>query len=115
MTHEVRDTLTGHQGVVLFAASSRDGRILVTADGKDDDEAASRLPRRGAVKLWDTASGKLLASFEGQRSVVAQAYFLPDDRTLATCGVHSSVHLWNVDQRLQSYQSQGESPQPEMP
>jgi WD40 repeat protein len=77
-------TLKAHDGGLLCAAVSPDDRFLVTAD------------RKGAVKVWDLASGQLVATLPGHSREVQRAVFSPDGRTLATCSTDRTVRLWDV-------------------
>ena len=70
-------TLEGHVDVVKSLMFSPDGRILATGTPS-------------TVKLWDVATQRNIATFEG-RSVA----FSPDGRILAT-GTPSTVKLWDV-------------------
>jgi len=49
--------LEGHTGAVWGAALSADGRLLATGGGD------------GTVRLWETQSGRLLASLQGHTGV----------------------------------------------
>jgi WD40 repeat protein len=77
-------TLKAHDGGLLCAAASPDGRFLVTAD------------RKGAVKVWDRASLKQVGSLAGHTDEVQRAVFSRDGRTLATCSKDRSIRLWDV-------------------
>jgi RNA polymerase sigma factor (sigma-70 family) len=74
------------------AAFSPDGKVFVSA-GVDYDER-----RKGddAIHLWDLASGKELAHYQGQESFVHALSFFPDGKRLATGMVDSTILLWDV-------------------
>jgi WD40 repeat protein len=76
--------LKAHEGGLLCAAVSPDDRILVTAD------------RKGAVKVWDLASLRQVASLAGHTDEVQRAVFSCDGRTLATCSKDRKILLWDV-------------------
>jgi WD40 repeat protein len=63
---------------------SPDGRLVLTANG-------DKFP-----KLWDAATGRLLATFGDHRDVVYNAAFSPDSRLLATETSKGMVHLWDA-------------------
>jgi WD40 repeat protein len=50
----------------------------------------------GTITLWDTRSGKTLASLNGHASMVSTLAFSPDGATLATGSMDKTVKLWNV-------------------
>jgi WD40 repeat protein len=67
-------------------AYSPDGRMLASNGGGS------------LVKLWDAASGSVLASLEGHSTPVASLAFSPDGKILATGSLDGSVKLWDVAQ-----------------
>src|SRR4029077_6790281 len=85
---DARRVLPGHQKAVSFVAFSRDGRFLVSAS----------LDR--TVKVWDAASGTLIATLEHAEPVRCVA-FSPDGRRLASAsgraqsGRSGTVTLWD--------------------
>ncbi|HKT00541.1 MAG TPA: WD40 repeat domain-containing protein, partial [Rugosimonospora sp.] len=66
-------------------AYSPDGRTLASS-GRD-----------GAVRLWNTADGSLIAVLTEQSGMVGGLSFAPDGRTLATATVEGLVGLWQLD------------------
>jgi WD40 repeat protein/serine/threonine protein kinase len=65
-------------------AFSADSRILAIASQDD------------TIRLWDTATGKLLGSCVGHKQGVRSIAFAPDGKTLATSSDDSTVKFWNV-------------------
>ena len=65
-------------------AFSPDGRLVVTANG-------DKFP-----KLWDAATGRLIATLGDHRDVVYNADFSPDSRLVATETSEGVVHLWDA-------------------
>ena len=81
-----RAVLPGHADLVIAAAFSPDGKILATG-GRDL-----------AVKLWDPAEGRLLATLEGSKSWVFAVAWSPDGRRLASVSARPDpvVRIWDV-------------------
>jgi WD40 repeat protein/tRNA A-37 threonylcarbamoyl transferase component Bud32 len=73
-----------HDGGLLCAAVSPDERFLVTGDHK------------GAVKVWDLAGLREVASLVGHTDEVQRAAFSRDGRALATCSKDRTIRLWEV-------------------
>jgi WD40 repeat protein len=73
---------------IYAAACSPDGKTL--AGGCSD----------GAVKLWDIATGRELATLEGHTAAVYTVTFAPDGRALATGGEDFTLRLWDLTTRL---------------
>jgi WD40 repeat protein len=63
---------------------SPDGRFVATANG-------DKFP-----KLWDAATGKLVATLGGHKDVVYNVSFSPDSRLLATETAEGGVRLWDA-------------------
>lgn len=81
---KVPTTLLGHTSWVWSVAFSPDGKTL--ASGSADR----------TIKLWDTATGKELASFTGDDFRVWGVAFSPDGKTLASVGTANGIKLWDV-------------------
>jgi WD40 repeat protein len=72
-------------------------------------------PAAGEVKVWDAATGRLLAGFQGHAGPISVIAFSPDGRRLATGGAGNRIKLWDADtgQELLTFPS-GEGDQPLM-
>lgn len=75
---------------VWAVAAAPDGEVLATINF-----APSRI-----IRLWETATGQPLKSFEATGQVMGVS-FAPDGRLLASCGGDGAVFLWDVTGRLQ--------------
>ncbi|WP_229854106.1 nSTAND1 domain-containing NTPase [Streptomyces filipinensis] len=81
----LRYRLPARHGAVTSVAFSPDGRTLATSvEGRD-----------GAVRLWDTGTGRLERSLTGHPAWVWAMTFSPDGRTLATAALDHGVQLWS--------------------
>jgi WD40 repeat protein/serine/threonine protein kinase len=76
-------TSFSHQDVVNDAVFSPDGARILTAS------------RDNTAKLWDAASGKLIASFAHQDEVL-HAAFSPDGERVLTASVDHTAKLWDA-------------------
>ena len=91
------DALRGHTDEAWSAAFSPDGKVLAT--GSDDSD------ERETIKLWDPASGRLLAGWNAHTATVASLAFSPDGRFLASSSLDSgkpesaNVKIWEVASR----------------
>jgi len=88
------NALAGHAAEAWAAAFSPDGKVLAT--GSDDTH------ERQTIKLWDPATGRLLAGWKAHTATVAALAFSPDGRVLASGSLdsgtpgHPNVLLWDV-------------------
>ena len=69
--------------VAQHAALSPDGTTVATTHGL-------------VVQLWDAPTGKPLHTLTGHRSLVTDAEFSPDGRTLVTASDDHTLRTWNV-------------------
>ena len=79
-----RALLRGHSGPVWSAAFSPDGRCAVTA-------SADRTAR-----IWEAATGKLLATLSGHLGWVRSASFSPDGLRVVTAGEDGTARAWET-------------------
>jgi WD40 repeat protein len=85
-TRKERLVLSGHDGEVLCAAWSRDGR-LIASGGQDN-----------AVRLWDAATGKQSRTLSVTSSVVNSLAISPDGKRLASGNGDGAgaIKLWEL-------------------
>ena len=76
-------TLQGHEGVVVWAALSPDGKTVVTASFDR------------TVRLWETATGREIAILRHEAPVVI-AIFSPDGKTILTVPFDKTARIWDV-------------------
>lgn len=79
--------LRGHQGEMYGVAYTPDGRALVSG-GQD-----------GTVRLWDAATGELLAVLNEHSSCVNSVDFAPEGDTFATASCDKTIKLWSLSRR----------------
>ncbi|HEY2253478.1 MAG TPA: WD40 repeat domain-containing protein, partial [Planctomycetaceae bacterium] len=78
-------TLEGHTTGVLAIAFSPDGKLLASVGMKvDDKDLSPDETGRADVKLWDTETGKELATLNGHTDHIYGVAFSPDGKLLAT-------------------------------
>jgi WD40 repeat protein len=73
----------GHKYSVGSVTFSSDGKLLAAGDGDN-------------VRLWDMASGKVLATLAGHRAHINSVAFSPDGKLLASGDRAKIVLLWDV-------------------
>jgi eukaryotic-like serine/threonine-protein kinase len=85
---DVTDTLAhAHNDIVIQASFSPDGSQIVTASFDK------------TVKVWDTASQKLLVVFPGHTNELLKADFSPDGRRVVSVDSHGVSRVWDLQTR----------------
>ncbi len=80
-----RAVLAGHEGHVLAARFSPDGKRIATASSDK------------SVKVWNAATGEQLLSLEGHGDTVWSLEFSPDGRRIATASWDGQVRAWDAE------------------
>jgi WD40 repeat protein len=80
-----RAVCLGHTFRVMQAVLSPDGKVLASGGGNSQG---------GELKLWDAATGRLLATLPGYKDSLEGLVFSPDGRRLASAG--SALQVWDV-------------------
>ena len=76
--------LRGHHGPVLCVAFSTDGQLLISG-GNDN-----------TVRMWRTADGEMLSSFEGHTARVTAVAVTPDGLTAFSGSGDGTIRRWRV-------------------
>jgi WD40 repeat protein len=90
----------GPRGWGLSLAFSPDGRTLASTSFQDTvyDQAGARLPAR-TVRLWEVATGKERAQFEGHQGTAHALAFFANGTGLISGGADGTVLLWDLTGR----------------
>ena len=111
-------TVTNHPGVIrLWDVATRQVRAELTLEKTDDfardftcvalsrtgdvvaagtSSDSTYVGKPGQVKLWATATGKVLATCKGHTGGVYALEFCADGKTLASAGWDGKVRLWDT-------------------
>jgi len=82
---QVSSDLEGHTRDILSAMFSSDGQRIVTT-GEDN-----------TARVWNAASGRLLATLQGHTDAVVSAEFSPDGQRIVTASGDRTPRVWNAD------------------
>jgi WD40 repeat protein len=84
-----RFTLDAHAGRASAVAYSPDGKRLASAGGEPT--------RPGEIKIWDTATGKLVATLKGHADSVTSLHYHPRGHLLASGSFDKTVKIWDLE------------------
>lgn len=79
-----RHDLFGHARLITSVAATADGKMI--ASGSLD----------GMVKLWDSATGLPMATYEGHQGPVHSVALSPDGKQVVSAGEDKTVKVWKV-------------------
>ncbi|HXY37143.1 MAG TPA: protein kinase, partial [Planctomycetaceae bacterium] len=77
-------TFRGHKAGVTSTSFSADGKRVVSSS------------EDGTVKVWETASGRLLATIDGQHGPVFSAAFSPDGKQIVSGSFGNTLSVWDL-------------------
>lgn len=84
----IQQVLSGHQGPVNTLTYSENGQLLLSG-GVDK-----------TLRLWDVASGKVVANLAGCADAVTQAAFSPDQKSVIAGSIDKHVRIWALPAAL---------------
>jgi len=82
-------------GMEVVSAFSPNGRYIVTGASL---KSMARGPKAeaSAVRVWEIATDKEVASFQGHQSSITAVAFAPDGKSLASGGGDSTILIWDL-------------------
>jgi WD40 repeat protein len=90
----IGEPLNGHEGNVLSAAFSPDGKRIVTASADN------------TARLWDAETGHPISEpLKGHADAVLSAAFSPDGKRIVTASADKTVRLWEIFANTQELMS----------
>jgi WD40 repeat protein len=78
-------TFTGHDGQIVSASYSPDGRRIVSASFDN------------TIKIWDAESGALLRTLAGHFGCVWSADYSPDGQRIVSASQDGKVRIWDAE------------------
>jgi serine/threonine protein kinase len=83
---EIWQTETQRDAGLAALAISSDGKVLVSGSGFSDP----------AIRVWDTATGRLLRQLDGHTAWVCKLVFSRDGRQLISAASDQTIRLWDT-------------------
>jgi RNA polymerase sigma factor (sigma-70 family) len=91
-----RFSVPGSEAVSAFSPS---GRFLATGSSSLH-MANTPTAEEKIVRVWEIATGKQVASFEGHHGAITALSYAPDGKSLASGSVDSTILIWDLVGRL---------------
>jgi WD40 repeat protein/serine/threonine protein kinase len=85
-SQELWQTVPERDGGLSALALSPDGRVLASGSGSEDP----------TIRIWETATGRLLFRLDGHTAWVCELAFTQDGRRLISAGSDQSIRFWNT-------------------
>ena len=106
--------LRDHRASLTTGVFSRDGRAIATAGGNPCLTNPSRDdPNDTDIRVWETATGRVMARLSGPPGLVVSAAFNVDGSEIAAGGRDGKVLAWTlVDGRMRTLGEQSLGPDP---
>ena len=89
-TNYEHTAFSGHNGQVVCAAFSPDGKYIVSGAGGD-------LRRDFSIRVWNTKTGKVLKIFEGHTENVNSVAFSPDGKRIISASYDQTIRIWDIE------------------
>ncbi len=81
------NNLDSHNGYVFSVEFSPDGKIL--ASGGADLR----------IRLWNTATGKIIYTFDGHHESITALQFMPNGKILISAGADRTIRFWDLEHK----------------